>query len=84
MAKILKFRKKEKPKPPEKEPVYVSVKACFKEMQKHGEHLSPREYQDFVMLLLADIIVFVIKTGWYVDAPAAIKRGIDALAARYK
>jgi len=36
------------------------------------------------MLLLADVIVYVIKTGWYVDAPAAIKRGIDALAARYK
>lgn len=59
------------------------VKDCFNYVQSHGSKLSEEEYKDFVMLLLADLIVLVIRAGFYRKPATAIKNGVDWLAQKY-
>lgn len=59
------------------------VKDCFNYVQSHGSKLSEEEYKDFIMLLLADLIVLVIQAGFYRKPATAIKNGVDWLAKRY-
>ena len=82
MGKILNFRLKKQQKISE-DRVAERVKAAFEEARKHGAGLSAEDYRGFVMLLLADMIVYVIKSGWYTDPAEAIKKGVDILAKRF-
>ena len=82
MGKVLNFRLKKQQKVIEDQ-VAERVKAAFDGARKHGAGLTPEEYRNFVMLLLADMVVYVIKSGWYTDPAEAIKKGVDILAKRF-
>ena len=82
MGKILNFRLKKQQKTSE-DRVAERVKAAFEEARKQGAGLSPEDYRGFIMLLLADMVVYVIKSGGYTDPAEAIKKGVDILAKRF-
>ena len=63
--------------------VATKAKDCFHYIQSHGQTLSEEEYKDFIMVVLADIIVLIIKAGFYRDPVKALKTGVDWLAKRY-
>jgi hypothetical protein len=61
----------------------LKVKDSFTTIQVNGSTLSQDEYRDYVMLLLADMILYVIKSGWYANPVQAIKNGIDIIAKKF-
>lgn len=63
--------------------IAAKVKDCFHYVQSHGSKLSEEEYKDFIMLLLADLIVLVIRANFYRKPATAIKNGVDWLAKKY-
>lgn len=61
----------------------LKVKDSFATIQANGSTLSPEEYRDYMMLLLADMILYVIRSGWYVNPVQAIKNGVDIIAKKF-
>lgn len=78
MGKVLNFRKKK-----EEKKIALKVKDAFSTIEAKGRDLSPQEHHEYIMLLLADLIVYVIRSGWYTDPGKAIKNGVDLLIKRY-
>jgi endonuclease III len=63
--------------------VAVKAKDCFNYIQSHGQTLSEEEYKDFIMVLLADLVVLIIRAGFYRNPATAIKNGVDWLVKKY-
>lgn len=61
----------------------LKVKDTFATIQANGSNLNQDEYRDYVMLLLADLILYVIKSGWYINPVQAIKNGVDIIAKKF-
>lgn len=64
--------------------VATKAKDCFHYIQSHGQTLSEEEYKDFIMVVLADIIVLILKAGFYRDPVKALQElsaKVDAQAA---
>lgn len=59
------------------------AKAQFLNIQYEGRDLSEQEYKDYIMVLLADLVVLVLKAGFYREPEKALKHGIEFLAKRY-
>ena len=59
------------------------AKAQFLNIQHEGRNLSEQEYKDYIMVLLADLVVLVLKAGFYREPEKALKHGIEFLAKRY-
>lgn len=78
MAKIINFKRKK-----QENKVALKVKDAFATIQAKGDSLSPQEHHEYMMLLLADLVVYVIKSGWYTDPGKAIKNGVDMLVKRF-
>lgn len=63
--------------------VAAKAKDCFHYIQTHGQTLSEDEYKDFIMVVLADLVVLILRSGFYREPVKALKTGIDWLAKRY-
>jgi hypothetical protein len=63
--------------------IAAKAKDCFHYMQSHGQTLSEEEYRDFVMVVLADLVVLILRSGFYREPARALKHGIDWLAKKY-
>lgn len=63
--------------------IALKVKDTFATIQANGSNLSQDEYRDYVMVLLADMILYVIKSGWYKNPVQAIKNGVDIIAKKF-
>lgn len=63
--------------------VALKVKDTFATIQVNGSTLSKEEYRDYIMLLLADMILYVIRSGWYINPVQAIKNGVDIIAKKF-
>lgn len=78
VAKIYNFKKKK-----QESKLATKVKTVFSNIQKESSELTTEEYRDFIMLLLADLIVCVLRSGWYTEPAKAIKKGVDLLHKRF-
>lgn len=78
-------RKKAKAKEPKQEVDRVAIKAksSFEAMLQAGTSLSQEDFRDYVMLVFADMSVFLLNAEYFEDTPKALKRGIDILNAEY-
>lgn len=63
--------------------VALKVKDTFATIQSNGSTLTSEEYRDYIMLLLADLILYVIRSGWYMNPVQAIKNGVDIIAKKF-
>lgn len=63
--------------------VALKVKDTFTTIQANGSTLTQEEYRDYIMLLLADLILYVIRSGWYTNPVQAIKNGVDIIAKKF-
>lgn len=63
--------------------VALKVKDTFATIQSNGSSLTKEEYRDYVMLLLADLILYVIRSGWYTNPVQAIKNGVDIISKKF-
>jgi len=63
--------------------ISVKAKDCFHYIQSHGQTLSEEEYRDFIMVVMADLIVLVLRNNFYREPAKALKHGIDWLAKKY-
>lgn len=63
--------------------VALKVKDTFTTIQSNGSTLSSDEYRDYIMLLLADLVLYVIRSGWYMNPVQAIKNGVDIIAKKF-
>ena len=59
------------------------AKASFLNVQHEGKDLSDEEYKHYIMLVIADLVVLVIRAGFYREPAEALKHGIDWIAKRY-
>lgn len=78
MGDIINFKQKKKDMR-----IALKVKDSFATIQANGSTLSKEEYRDYIMLLLADIILYVIRSGWYINPVQAIKNGVDIIAKKF-
>lgn len=78
MGDIINFRQKKKDTR-----IALKAKDTFTTIQVNGSSLTPEEYRDYIMLLLADLILYVIRSGWYTDPVKAIKNGVDIIAKKF-
>lgn len=78
MGKVVNFRQKK-----QENKIALKVKDSFSTIQQKGSTLTPEEYHEYIMLLMADMMVYVIKSGWYADPGKALKNGVDALIKRF-
>jgi hypothetical protein len=63
--------------------VALKAKDSFATIQANGSTLSQEEYRDYIMVLLADLILYVIRSGWYMNPVQAIKNGVDIIAKKF-
>lgn len=63
--------------------IALKVKDTFATIQANGSNLSQDEYRDYVMVLLADMLLYVIKSGWYKNPIQTIKNGVDIIAKKF-
>ena len=59
------------------------AKASFLNIQHEGRNLSEQEYKDYIMLVIADLVVLVLRAKFYREPEKALKHGIEFLAKRY-
>lgn len=78
MGKVLNFRQKK-----QENKIALKVKDAFSAIEQKGSNLTSEEHHEYIMLLLADLMVYVIKSGWYKDPGKALKNGVDALVKRF-
>lgn len=78
MGDIINFKQKKKDMK-----VALKVKDTFATIQANGSSLTQEEYRDYIMVLLADLILFVIRSGWYTNPVQAIKNGVDIIAKKF-
>lgn len=78
-------RKKVKAKAPvqEVDRVAIKAKASFEAMMQSGLSLSQEDFRDYVMLVFADMSVYLLNAQYFEDTPKALKRGIDILNLEY-
>lgn len=63
--------------------VMTRAKDSFRFIQTQGQALSEDEYKDYIMILIADLVVLVLRANFYREPAKALKHGIDWLAKRY-
>lgn len=78
MGEVVNFKQKKKDMR-----IALKVKDTFSTIQQNGSTLNPDEYRDYVMLLLAEMILYVIRSGWYSNPVQAIKNGVDIIAKKF-
>lgn len=78
MGEIINFKQKKRDMR-----VALKVKDTFSTIQANGKTLSSEEYRDYIMLLLADMILYIIRSGWYANPVQAIKNGVDIIAKKF-
>jgi hypothetical protein len=78
VGKVVNFRQKK-----HENKIALKVKDSFSAIQQKGSTLTPEEYHEYIMLLIADLVVYVIRAGWYTDPGKALKNGIDAIVKRF-
>lgn len=59
------------------------AKAQFLNIQHEGSGLDDEEYKNYIMLIIADLVVLVIRARFYREPAKALKRGIDWIAGKY-
>ena len=79
MGDVINFKQKKKDMR-----VALKVKDTFATIQANGNGLTHEEYRDYIMILLADIILYVIKSNWYTNPVQAIKNGVDIIAKKFE
>lgn len=73
--------KKEKTK--KQDQVAIKAKQMFEQVMLSGNKLSDDDFRDYVMLVFADLAVYILNASYYENTPVALKRGIDILDREY-
>lgn len=73
--------KKEKTK--KQDQVAIKAKQMFEQVMLSGNKLSDDDFRDYVMLVFADLAVYILNANYYENTPVALKRGIDILNREY-
>lgn len=74
---------KEKKKKPQPDKVALKAKSAFNDVLMQAQSLENDDLRDYVMLVFADLTIFVLNAEFFEDAPKALKRGIDILERDY-
>lgn len=73
-------KKKAKPQP---DRVALKAKQAFNDVLYKAQTLENDDLRDYVMLVFADLTIFVLNAEFFEDAPKALKRGVDILERDY-
>jgi len=74
---------KDKKKKPQPDRVALKAKSAFNDILYKAQTLENDDLRDYVMLVFADLTIFVLNAEFFEDAPKALKRGIDILERDY-